>query len=800
MNQLDRNHSSVITDDNRRPRLFAGAAVVWVIILTVLSVISINTLSNGYSFDSNVMALLPEEENSKILANVHQVIANNRDRELIFLIGSDSTTPSALQSTLDATHRIYETLLESQLFESFDGPQTKQSVSLKDSIYSNKNFNFLSEESIISLNEKSPHFAREALEMLFSPAAGIGSDNLLADPLGLFQNWKLSLIENQPLSIEDDWLTLKRTNSHYRFIGVRLRESAFDPTYQQDVKALISRAEDELPTHLELLTSGLIVHATYGAEQAKREISTIGIGSLLGITLILLIVFRSLTPILHTFLPLALGCIFSLSICLLLFEKIHLITLAFGTSLIGIAIDYALHFVCAAREKHSAPPLSRIFNGLALALVSSVTAYAAQAITPFPGLRQMAVFAALGLIGAWLSVVLLLPKIINTDQRAGQEQAFASAIARAANHWGRIAGQQTKYLIAAFILITSFLASQVMMSDDLRSLQTSPRHLIESDIRVSKLLNSESIGSYFVVHGLTEQAVLEHEEVLTQRLRTLESQQLIAGHLASSQFIPSVRKQTQNYQLLKNNVYSEQGLLNDMLSPTGMPRLEQAMRAEFHKEPFSPLSLTEWRDSNVSQSIKRQWIGKIEDNHYSIVTLVGRLDDTAQMELSSIAKAIDGAHFVNRPQSISDILKEYRESLFGLLLIAYTLVASLLFFRYRSEAFSIIAPPLIASLTVLAYLVVVSSPLTVFHCLALLLVLGIGLDAAIFLKETRASAYTWLAVSLSSITTFLAFGLLSFSQTPVLHFFGETVAIGIISIWITAPFFCISKDNYNANR
>jgi len=99
---------------------------------------------------------------------------------------------------------------------------------------------------------------------------------------------------------------------------------------------------------------------------------------------------------------------------------------------------------------------------------------------------------------------------------------------------------------------------------------------------------------------------------------------------------------------------------------------------------------------------------------------------------------------------------------------------------------------------VLSYLALSSTALTVFHCLALLLVLGIGLDAAIFLKETQSSAYTWLAVSLSSITTFLAFGLLSLSQTPVLHFFGQTVAVGIVAIWFIVPLFCVYKDNNNA--
>jgi len=57
----------------------------------------------------------------------------------------------------------------------------------------------------------------------------------------------------------------------------------------------------------------------------------------------------------------------------------------------------------------------------------------------------------------------------------------------------------------------------------------------------------------------------------------------------------------------------------------------------------------------------------------------------------------------------------------------------------------------------------------------------------IFLTETNEALPTWLAVSLSTYTSLLAFGLLALSQTPVLHHFGITVAIGLSLVWLLAP-------------
>ena len=68
--------------------------------------------------------------------------------------------------------------------------------------------------------------------------------------------------------------------------------------------------------------------------------------------------------------------------------------------------------------------------------------------------------------------------------------------------------------------------------------------------------------------------------------------------------------------------------------------------------------------------------------------------------------------------------------------------------------------------------------------MALILVLGIGLDMGIFLAETDGSSHTWLAVSLSCVTSLMAFGLLALSKTPVLHHFGITVLLGLLLVWL----------------
>ncbi|MGC3962058.1 MAG: hypothetical protein QM803_01720 [Rhodocyclaceae bacterium] len=79
--------------------------------------------------------------------------------------------------------------------------------------------------------------------------------------------------------------------------------------------------------------------------------------------------------------------------------------------------------------------------------------------------------------------------------------------------------------------------------------------------------------------------------------------------------------------------------------------------------------------------------------------------------------------------------------------------------------------------------------------LAIFLVLGMGVDYGIFLLEhpQREDGAAWLAVGLGAASTLLSFGLLALSRTPALQAFGLVMAIGIATVWTTAPMFCTMK-------
>ena len=73
--------------------------------------------------------------------------------------------------------------------------------------------------------------------------------------------------------------------------------------------------------------------------------------------------------------------------------------------------------------------------------------------------------------------------------------------------------------------------------------------------------------------------------------------------------------------------------------------------------------------------------------------------------------------------------------------------------------------------------------------LALVLLLGMGVDYGIFLLEHRGDRSAWLAIALGAASTLLSFGLLALSSTPALQAFGFTMACGVSLVWALSPFF-----------
>ena len=163
--------------------------------------------------------------------------------------------------------------------------------------------------------------------------------------------------------------------------------------------------------------------------------------------------------------------------------------------------------------------------------------------------------------------------------------------------------------------------------------------------------------------------------------------------------------------------------------------------------------------------------------------------------LRRASNGLDGAQWVDTVEEISSILGRYRTYMGWVIVLSYFVVYVLLYWRYGGAAWRVLAPIALASVATLALLGIAGQSLQLFHVLALMLLLGVGVDYGIFFQDHpgRSDPVGWLAVALSALSTLLSFGLLSLSKTPALQAFGLTILIGTFTVCLIVP--CFGYEN-----
>lgn len=720
-------------------------------------------LSQGKVLDTRITALLPEARQTALLEQAEYRLTQTFEDRFMLLVRGEK--PDQLVADLKARLSHSTSVIE------FDGDDFERF----DAALAPYRYRLLTEPLFKASDEA---WLQRGLRRLYTPGHEV---DLLGDPFGLLDNWLAHQLDS-PIHLVNELPAVSHSNKTWFLISGRLAASPYDMDLQHRFNAAIANFQTAHP-EAQLLRSGLVFHATAGANQAKREITFIGLGSLLGIGLLLWATFRRGTVLVSLLLPIACGVLFALPLTWWIFGTLNLLTLAFGASLIGVAVDYALHLQ-SARQLAPQQPLSRLWPGLLLALASSLAAYLAQLATPLPGLRQMGTFAILGLSGAWLTVRLWLPWLSPAPHSATQH--IATQLERlqvppqARYRWG--------LLILCGLCAGILIVTRLSVNDDLRQLSSSPPALLTEQQHVQTMLAPPMGSHYLVVTAEHEAGLLERLEELEIPLAELQRQGHLTHYRHLAKAVPSPATQQANL-IRVHQAYD--AVLPEFIATAGLPTtLLETLQESLRKVP--QLTLEDWLAMPGGRADRMLWLDEVPtpDGTSSILAALvtlGDADDVARQEFKRLATQTD-IHYQDRVLSLSEHLGQLREQIIQWLVVAVVLLSLLFVWRYRRLAWRVLLPPLGALIGTLALFSALNIGLTLFHVLGLLLVLGIGMDAGIFSTEHPDSPAAWLAITLSCASSLLAFGLLAFSATPALHALGLTCLVGLTTAWALVPF------------
>ncbi|MCX7098136.1 MAG: MMPL family transporter [Methylococcales bacterium] len=754
-------------------------AWVWLLGIVIIAALGSQALRSDW-LETGFLALLPTSEQKPEVANAIKQHNEAMARKVIWLSGAGNAKAAIANARV-----LKRQLQDSGLFKRLDLEFSAQSYRDNYQQLFPYRYQLLDAQTKQAL-AKPQDLLSQNLAMLYSPLGQMQAAGLERDPLFVFSRY-FNAQNSVKLAMEEGIVILRDGATFWALLLADLEDGSNKLDKLETLQALVDSAQKQAQTAgRELMVSGMALFTAAGSQSANREMSTVGLGSSIGILLLMLLTFRSPRPLLLSFLAIGCGMFSALVLSVLFFGKIHIITLVFGASLIGVADDYAVHFFCdsfGSKDWNPRQGLRYILPGLFIGLLTNLLSYAGLGFSPFPGLQEVAFFSAIGLLFAWLTVVMLFPVLL-TGFKPEHEPKILKLTAYWQYHWPLWVFKWQPWLIAGMAVFIVGGIAQLTPRDDVRLLQSAPVDLVKTADKIKQLLPLSQDNQFFLVTGNGQNDWHDHEQQLLAQLASLKQQNALKYYQGISDYWPTEHSQQENYRLLKQIFYSS-GLLQEYMAGLGFSKAAiGAELKQFVAAENLSLSLTSWLKS-ADETRQHLWLGCKDGHCLSRVSLTGIHDLPAIAQLQTLP----GVSLVDPAQDISVLFERYRLRASYLLVGAYIVVFMGLGLRFGwRNGLAIISVPVLAALSALAMMGWFNQLFSLFNLFALLLVLGIGIDDAVFFfMAGNKRASTSLAVTLSALTTLLAFGLLAISSTQIVHAFGFTISVGILTALLCAP-------------
>ncbi|WP_089605681.1 MMPL family transporter [Acinetobacter piscicola] len=727
---------------------------------------------------TNIFALLPKEHQDVQLEKTQEYVNQQLNNKVFLVIDAPSD-----QVLNQATDILKQQVTNSQLWQPLK-PQL-DTEKFAQTLYQHHAGLLSSEDTELLKQKDYAALTEQALLQVMSPGMPVTADLLNKDPLLLFPRFAMGLSNqktDQTIDMEQGFATIHDEHGNSRFFSLELTQSPYNIDYQESTAVWMQQVDTELgKLNVKTHWTGTLLFSSFGTQSAEKEISTIGLGSSLGVLLLVWFGFRSLRPMLTEFIAVSSGILVAFTVTHWIFGEIHLMTLVFGASLVGVCVDFSFYFM-ALQSQHRKTDgftiLKPVLPSLFMGLMTTLVAYVFLTFTPFPGFRQIAVFSIVGLSAAWVTSILLLPRLKALN-------------AQPAIHTLRFIGLTRHYFLQHNILryaviVVIILGSTTSLyflkaNDDIRNLQSMDQKLKQEDRYVRERFGQQQSSDYFVIRAENTTQLEQQEQALLLKLKQLQQQGDLQGFQAIGQSVPAIATQQENIQLLQQ------------IPATELKAYAVAMQLNVD-------DVMAWQKQLVNQpllklsSFQNHPLAFLQPNQNQRLVLVQGIHNPKKMQQLETTQI----KLLQPVSSLSQLFQQHRIQAQYLLLYALiALVIGLSVIYGIGSIIALILPVSLALLSTFAVQAWLGVEINLFSIMGTFLIIGIGVDYAIFYRHGHDHPQVvGMALFLCMMSTLLGFGLLSFSHTYAIHCFGLTVLFGVIFSFLYATIFTKADDQH----
>ncbi len=641
-----------------------------------------------------------------------------------------------------------------------------------------------------------PEVIRERLEQvketLLSPAGMVLKQTLLKDPM-LFSGPLLEKLEGfrmgDRFEIHSDYIfTRDGTES---VITIDSRYPTADTGNNKKLIAAIDRAieetEDAFRHTIQAQPFGAAYIALTNANRIRQDTWISVAVALVVIAILLAFYFRNYRHILLIGVSVLAGSLFAFAMAGVLTSSLSLIAIGAGSVIVGIAVNYPLHFLSHIREGYTPRrTLSDIVSPLTTGNITTMGAFLSLLFISSPAMRSFGLFATLLLLGTILFVLVFLPHMIPSRKPAPVNF-----------HFGKLAyssPEKNRWIMLSLLLVTVFflvMNKGAVFNADMQSINyMTPEQRSSMNKMLDQTQGSQHV-MYFVAEGTTLDQALENYEAVQPRIETYR-------HSGIGNFLPSRAKQEERINRWNdfwstrkgpfldnfNTIARENGFREGSFE--GLETLLDRTYFPLEKDDFGPV-VTHLAGNYIVERPERSMV-------YTMLHIDPENASKTEQELNESGSGT----FAFDVGSVTRMMIASLSSDFDFVLfICGFIVFLFLTLSFGRLELSLIAfvPLAVSWIWILGIMSLFNIQFNIVNIILATFIFGLGDDYTIFITEGMIYEYTYRkkmlgtyknTVALSALIMLAGIGSLILAKHPAMRSLAQVTIIGMISVVLMA--------------
>lgn len=632
-------------------------------------------------------------------------------------------------------------------------------------------------------------------QSLLFPTGDAMVTNVRTDPLHLFtpvlQRLRSSAANSNYDIVDDCIFTKDGHGLAFLTSPYGTSESGMNSKVAELVDEAINRLGAEHPEVSVSAVGAPLIAVTNATQIKKDSILAISLALLL-IGLLLVFTYKRFSDILWIVVSITFGWLFAVGGIALIRDSMSIIVIGVASVIIGIAVNYPLHFMDGLKSGVSPRQnLKEMVEPLLIGNITTIAAFLCLVWLDAVAMQDLGLFGSLMLAGTIIFVLVFLPVFTKARKKEGGTLELGRILPDKAPSSGWLL-----VTVMAVTVVMYFLSGRTSFDSDMRNIN----FMTENQKRNLEMLQGglEQSGYnqiYAIAEGQDQETALEVNDNLLARLDSLKGS--VAFVKGAGNFVPSEKEQAERI-----------ARWNDFWGDGRAERLAKELSDESRRQGFSESAFSSFTDiltkeysvsSTDDYPLRESFDGTYilnDDGKYLIVNQVYYEDDSRAAAIKESLRSdgtlvFDTGDISNRLVTVLSGSFDYIGAICSLVVFLFLCLS----FRRLELGLLSFFPLAVSWFWILGLMSLLDIRFNIVNIILATFIFGQGDDYTIFITEGLVYEYAYgkkrlatykNSVFHSAVIMFIGIGALVLAKHPAMRSLGEVTVIGMFIVVVMA--------------